>query len=357
MNPTETSSPTVLILGATGRLGGAAVRAFAQAGWRVVAQTRRAPPALPASGVQWVQARPADTTALAQAAQGACVVLHALNPEYTAAAWEREAPALTAAALEVAQALGATLMLPGNIYNYGDTAPDVLHEETPFAPHTPKGRVRVAMEAQLASSPVRTVVVRAGDFFGSGTGSWFDLVLAKELARGVLRYPGPGGIATAWAYLPDLAQALVKVAQYRAQLPQHARLHFAGHRMTLGDWQGVLTPLACERGWIAPGAALKLRTLPWALMRVLGWFQPVMASLVEMRYLWQRPVALDNTRLQALIGPEPHTPLPEAARAALNALHGQGAEQTQPALAMPHVPKPSQSPQAYSAPWQTEGVA
>ena len=35
--------PTVLVLGAAGRFGAAAVQAFAQAGWRVLAQQRRAP--------------------------------------------------------------------------------------------------------------------------------------------------------------------------------------------------------------------------------------------------------------------------------------------------------------------------
>ena len=37
------SRPTVLVLGANGRFGAAAVNAFAAAGWRVLAQLRRAP--------------------------------------------------------------------------------------------------------------------------------------------------------------------------------------------------------------------------------------------------------------------------------------------------------------------------
>jgi len=37
-------SPTALVLGANGRFGQAAVAAFAEAGWRVLAQVRRAPP-------------------------------------------------------------------------------------------------------------------------------------------------------------------------------------------------------------------------------------------------------------------------------------------------------------------------
>ena len=59
--------PTVLILGARGRLGLAATRAFAQAGWQVLAQVRpgaqRA--TLPAiAGVWWMPVAVDDTAAL-----------------------------------------------------------------------------------------------------------------------------------------------------------------------------------------------------------------------------------------------------------------------------------------------------
>ncbi len=317
---------TVVVLGARGRFGGAAVRAFAQAGWRVVAQTRGAPAAVPGAAaegaaVQWVQAEAHDTAALLRAAPGAQVVVHALNPAYTNAAWEREAPRLTTAALDLAQALGATLMLPGNIYNFGAHAPQQLREDTPFHPSTRKGRVRVAMEARLHASTVRTVVIRAGDFFGSGQGSWLDLVLAKELRQGVLRYPGAAGVPTAWAYLPDLARCFVQVAQRRSDLAAHEVLHFAGYSLERADWERALGDFAHAQGWLSPQAGLKLRSMPWAVMRIVAWFNPLVASLLEMRYLWQEPHRLDNRRLVALLGAEPHTPFDQAARAALQALY------------------------------------
>jgi nucleoside-diphosphate-sugar epimerase len=40
----------------------------------------------------------------------------------------------------------------------------------------------------------------------------------------------------------------------------------------------------------------------------------------EMRYLWREPVQLDNSRLKAVLGREPHTPLDEAVEATLAAL-------------------------------------
>jgi nucleoside-diphosphate-sugar epimerase len=40
----------------------------------------------------------------------------------------------------------------------------------------------------------------------------------------------------------------------------------------------------------------------------------------EMRYLWQKPLALDNRKLTALLGREPRTPLDQAVREALRDL-------------------------------------
>jgi hypothetical protein len=38
---------------------------------------------------------------------------------------------------------------------------------------------------------------------------------------------------------------------------------------------------------------------------------------MEMKYLWERPVRLDNAKLVVALGTEPRTPLDEAVRATL----------------------------------------
>jgi nucleoside-diphosphate-sugar epimerase len=42
--------------------------------------------------------------------------------------------------------------------------------------------------------------------------------------------------------------------------------------------------------------------------------------MLEMRYLWREAVRLDNARLTAVLGREPHTPLDEAVEATLMGL-------------------------------------
>lgn len=308
---------TVLILGARGRFGLAVASAFAAAGWQVLGQTRPGAATPVVAGVQWLGIDLTDAAALLAAARGAAVVVHALNPAYTSRAWQTQAPAMLDAAIDVTRALNATLMLPGNVYNYGKSMPAVLREDTPQIAHTSMGQVRMAMESQLQRSGVRSVVIRAGNFFGAGRGTWFDTAMVKNLRKGVFSYPGPVDVATAWAYLPDLARAFVAVAQRRAQLPVFEVLHFAGHTLNAQNWVQVLQPLARAQAWIKPGAELKLSSLPWPLIRLGAVFMPTWASLLEMRYLWQTPHALANEKLSALIGCESHTPLVDAAQDAL----------------------------------------
>lgn len=311
---------TVLILGARGRFGLSTARAFYDAGWRVLGQVRpgAAVPAEPR--IEWLSTDLHDTPALASAARDATVVVHALNPAYTHKAWRAQVTPMMDAAIAIARALNATLMLPGNVYNFGNAMPAVLREDTPQVAQTVKGQIRIAMEAQLQHSGVRGVVIRAGDFFGSGRGTWFDQVIVKDIQRGTFSYPGQRDVATAWAYLPDLARTFVAVAQKRAQLGVFEILHFKGRSMTGQQWLDALDPMARVQGWVRPEGHVRFTRLPWPLIRVGALLVPTWAALSEMRYLWDTPHTLANEKLIALIGAEPHTPLSFAVQAALSDL-------------------------------------
>ena len=320
------SPPTVLVLGANGRLGRAATLAFAVAGWRVRAQLRRAPRAPLPPGVQLVQCDALDVPALTTAAQGVQVIVHALNPDYTR--WATLLPPLTAAVVAVARASGATLMLPGNVYNFGNQLPAVLTEDTPFAATHPKAAQRIALEATLAeaaTSGVRSIVLRAGDFLGDA-GTWVDMAMAKALARrpvGRFTQMGPADVPHAWVWLPDLAQTFVAVAERRAGLPPHAVLHVPGHTLTGAQLQQAFAD--------ALGRPLATGHFPWPLLRLATPFSPMLRALFEMRYLWQRPHQLDGSRLQALLGTVPHTPLASVARQCVALLQAPPAPQPQAA--------------------------
>ena len=321
---------TVLILGANGRFGQAATQAFARAGWRVLAQMRRVPATPLPAGATALAVPLFDTATLCRQAGGEVqAVVHAVNPVYTR--WDAEAMPALQHGLAVAQGLGALFMLPGNVYNFGAGMPALLTEDTPQRPSNAKGRMRVAMEDAMqarTAQGLRSVVIRAGDFYGCGSGSWFDQAIVKSIARGKLVYPGPLDLPHAWAYLPDLARAFVAVA---AQPPVQAfeTLHFAGHTLTGRELLAALQTAAEELG-LRPARGWSVVGVPWGLIRAAGLVHPQWRELARMSYLWRVPHGLSGGALARAVGPLPTTPLNQALRASLLEL-GLGTAATTPA--------------------------
>jgi nucleoside-diphosphate-sugar epimerase len=82
------------------------------------------------------------------------------------------------------------------------------------------------------------------------------------------------------------------------------------------------------------GKPPRIAAFPWWLLSLASPFVVTFREMREMRYLWRQPVRMDNTRLVATLGHEPHTPLDDAVETSLRGLgcipHG-----TQPSLTIP----------------------
>ncbi len=304
-------SGKVLILGAKGRFGRAAVTAFAAAGWRVRALARSWDGQAVPPGVTVVDGDAFDADTVTTAGTGCDVIVNALNPPYPR--WSRDLPRLTASVIEAARKTGATVMIPGNVYNYGENMPERLCEETPHLPTSRKGRLRETMEAAFAQSGVQTIIVRAGDFIErEKTGNWFDSQIAAKARQGRVLYPGPLDRVHAWAYLPDMARAMAALAGKRAGLGTFVTLGFPGFALTGSELVAAMEQTL--------GTSMKVRRLPWPLVRVLGLVMPQMREVAEMSYLWHVPHRIDGSKLATLLPDFQATPL-EVAMADVLAEH------------------------------------
>lgn len=312
---------TILILGAAGRLGYAATQAFARAGWRVVAQARRVPAqGWPAGVLHTTTPLQATEQLCAKAGVSTRAVLYAVNPPYTR--WAQDLLPWARCGMDVAERLNALFMLPSNVYQFGQGMPPLLTRDTPVAPTARKGMLRASLELELqnrshphAVPRLRSTVLRAGDFFGSGQGSWLDLVVAKSLQEGRITYPGKLGVMHPWAYLPDLAEAFVRLA-VQDELPWFSQFQFAGHNVTGAEFVAALEAAAASLN-LKPVQGYKPATMPWWAIHLGAPVVPLWRELAEMRYLWQVPHALDGRDLQKQIGEMPSTPLVPALTQAL----------------------------------------
>ncbi|MGN6315266.1 NAD-dependent epimerase/dehydratase family protein [Trinickia sp.] len=310
-----------LILGATGGIGGELARQLRDAGWEVRALARTLDAAeVERDGIVWLRGDAMDRRSVVDAARGCGVIVHAVNPPGYRR-WSELVLPMIDNTIAAAAATGATVVLPGTVYNYGGDAFPVLREDSPQRPTTRKGAIRVELERRLEAATaqgVRTIVVRAGDFFGPRAGnSWFaqGLIQPGRMVQTV-RVPGRPGVGHQWSYVPDVARTMVELIERRHTLAAFASFHMRGHWDADGTQMAHAIQAVAQRHGLHP----RLRRFPWWLARLASPFVPTLRELMEMRYLWRVPVSMSNARLETEIGREPHTPLDAAVEATLKGL-------------------------------------
>lgn len=310
---------TLLVIGATGGIGGEVAMAFGHAGWQVRALTRKPKIAARDFGhlgtIEWRKGDAMKAKDVARAAVGVDAIFHGANPPGYVK-WRERAIPMLANAITAAEATGARLLFPGNIYNFGPDAWPLLSEISPQIPPTEKGAIRVEMETMIAEANVKSLIVRAGDFFGAhAPGSWLQNAMVKpgKPIRSVV-YPGTYDKGHSWAYLPDLAETFCRLMDEEPRLSDHEMFHFRGHTFE----HGVDMAKAVAR--VAGDDTMKIRNFPWAIIRLASPFVGTLRSLLEMRYLWRETVALDSAKLVGFLGEEPHTPLDTALCQALEGM-------------------------------------
>lgn len=319
----NSNDKTALVLGASGGIGGEVARQLRDGGWTVKALKRGLGAAHEMrEGIHWLNGDAVNAADVAGAARGCSVIVHAVNPPGYRD-WDRLVLPMLDNAIAAATTQQATLVLPGTVYNFGlDAFASPLREDSPQRPVTRKGAIRVEMEARLRAASergARVIVVRAGDFFGPRPGgSWFSQGLIKP-GKPVtsISNPSAAGAGHQWAYLPDVARTMVELLARRETLPAFASFHMAGHWDATGRQLAEAIQRVVAR---RSGRAPRIAAFPWWLLTLAAPFVTTFKEMQEMRYLWRQPVRLDNTRLLATLGHEPHTPLEEAIEAALQGL-------------------------------------
>lgn len=242
------------------------------------------------------------------AAHGCVIVVHGANPPGYKN-WAGLQMPMIRSTIAAAQATGARILFPGTVYNYGPDAFPRIDERSPQTPRSRKGAIRVRMEQALREAGVPVLIVRCGDFFGPRPGNnWLSqgIVRAGRPITSVMA-PGPMDVAHAWAYLPDVAETFVRLLD--TDLGDFEVVQMKGHEIT-----GLELVAGLEA---AAGRRLKVNRLPWLALMLAAPFNGSLREMLEMRYLWDEPVLLDDTALVARLGAEPRTPLVEALRAAL----------------------------------------
>lgn len=288
-----------VIVGA-GPVGTHTARLLAGAGHEVVVVTRSGRgPAVP--GVELVAADAADVTALTTVTEGAAALYNCANPPHYGN-WEEVWPALSGALLSTAGRTGATLVTTSSLYAYGpvDVAmtaglPDLATEKN--------GRIRAEMWARAKSDHeagrARVVEVRGSDYAGSGLGENSHLY---RNVPGALRgkrawVVGDPDLPHSWTDVLDVARTLVAVSE---RPDAWGRVWLAPTNAPVTHREALAQVLA------ANGHPMVAMTgYPRPVLRLMGRFNPDLAELRAMGYIFTRPYVVDSTETEAKLGLAP----------------------------------------------------
>lgn len=301
------SQKTALILGATGGVGGAITQALRAQNWQIKALARDSQKASThgAAGVEWVQGDAMNRADVVNAAQGASIIIHAVNP-IGYRNWDKLVLPMIDNTIGAARdANCARIILPGTIYNYDPQITPIINADMPQNTKSRKGRIRVELESRLkhASNHTPVLILRAGDFFGPDVrSSWFGQAMI-EPNKPVKKITNIAkGAGHSWAYIPDLADTFVRLLDIQEKLKPFEMLQFEG----VYDYTGTGLIEAIQR---VVGKKVSVKPFPWWAMKVLSPLGGFPREAAELSPCWKYPVKLDNSRLIQLLGEEPRTPL------------------------------------------------
>ncbi|MBE7528121.1 MAG: NAD-dependent epimerase/dehydratase family protein [Ardenticatenaceae bacterium] len=309
MNHQETQT----IIFGSGPLGLSVMDALIERGrQRIIIVSRRGVvnELLPA-GVQVIAADATNPDNVAQLCAGADVVFHCAQPAYTE--WPEKFLPITNGILQGVSRTSARLVMGDNLYMYGATNGQPIHEDLPYAATGHKGKTRAAMARTVLEAhqtgKVRATIGRGSDFYGprvldSALGETFFVPALAGKAANVLGNPH---LPHSYTYIRDFGRGLVTLSEHEEA---YGRAWHIPNAPTISTRQ--FADLVANE----IGRPVKLRAANKWMVAMLGVFVPEIREMKEMYYEFAEPYVVDHSQFAAAFGNH-YTPYEEAIRATI----------------------------------------
>lgn len=305
--PDSPEAPALFVVTGAGPVGWTVAEQLAAAGHRVRVLTRSGSgPDHPR--IEKVAVDVSDPAQLGELFRGARAVFHCIHgSQYSAKVWAEELPGAEQAVLAAAGAAGAVVVFPESLYSYSEPERPMT-EAGPREAQGGKRGIRTALLKARAASATDSASVVAGDFFGPRVrGAHAGERMVKPVLAGKsLMVIGNAGLPHSFTYVPDLAAAMIRVAQDPVLWNQvwHAPTGPAVSQRQMAEAFAAAAGVRTPRVAAVPG---------WAL-RTMGMFSPGTRELAETLYQFECPFVMDSRASEAALGLQP-TPLEKAAAA------------------------------------------
>jgi len=287
----------ITILGAGGVIANEVVKLLSarKQPFRLVARHARAVPA----ATELISADLSDKDQTIRAVAGSSIVHLLVGLKYDHKLWAEMWPRIMANTIEACKRSGAKLVFFDNVYMYGKVS-GAMTEETPFNPCSKKGEVRAKIATSLINEwkdgALTAMIARAADFYGPETPNGLPNVLVFEpLAKNQkASWLANDSVPHSFTYTPDAARSLVTLAESESAWNQ--------------TWHVATTPNApTGKEFIAMaakelGVTPRYRVLRRPMVRLIGWFNPLVGEVYEMLYQNDSPYVFDSSKFARAFG-------------------------------------------------------
>jgi nucleoside-diphosphate-sugar epimerase len=287
----------ITILGAGGAISNELIKVLAGSNlaFRLVGRNPSAGP----GAAEVVSADLADLEQCTRAVSGSSLVFLLVGLKYDRTVWAELWPRIMANAIEACKRAHARLIFFDNVYMYGKVS-DAMTEETPFNPSSKKGEIRARIASTLIdewkAGNLTAMIARAADFYGPDAKNGIPnaLVFEPMAKRKKPMCMVSDSMPHSYTYTPDAAVALLKLAECEAAWNQTWHLPTAPDPPVMKEF--------IRQSAEAMGVDPTYRILSPLMIRVSGWFKPVVGELHEMLYQDALPYLFDSSKYARAFG-------------------------------------------------------
>lgn len=234
-----------------------------------------------------------------RAVAGASVVYLLVGLKYDHKLWQDVWPRIMSNTIEACKRAQAKLIFFDNVYMYGRVS-GPMTEETPFNPCSKKGEVRAKIATTLInewkSGGLVAMIARSADFYGPDARNGVpNLLVFEPFARKrKASWLVNDSVPHSFTYTPDAAQSLVQLAERATAWNQTWHVPATPNPPTGREFVALVAK--------AFGVPPRYRVLSRPLLKIAGWFDPLVAESYEMLYQSDSPYLFDSSKFAREFG-------------------------------------------------------
>ena len=281
------------LLGANGTIATELLPVLQSAGEKIRLVSRNPNPV---PGTETVAADMLNRDEVFRVIEGSHIVYLLVGLKYDTNVWCTSWPVIMRNTIDACKAADAKLVFFDNVYSYGRVK-GRMFESTPFNPCSKKGRSRMEIDEMLLtaikSNSIKAMIARAADFYGprctdkSATGIMVFGRMKKGLkAQAVI----DADQLHSYTYTPDAARGLYMLAVTESAYGQTWHLPSTLPALTSREFIDIAAQYM--------GTTAKVQVLPGWLLKIAGWFNPMMKEIEEMTYQNKYAYEFDSSKFE-----------------------------------------------------------